>query len=131
MQRLLRDLNALYAAQPALHQRDSVSTGFRWVIGDDRDNSVFAYLRYGSDELQPVLVVCNFTPVPRYGYAVGVPRPGKWRELLNTDAEIYGGSNVGNNGVVECVPMQRHGEARSLELTLPPLATIYLVPEEP
>ena len=75
-------------------------------------------------------MVCNFTPVPREGYGIGVPRPGRWKELLNSDAEMYGGSNMGNGGVVECVPVQRHGEAQSLELTLPPLATLYLVPEE-
>jgi 1,4-alpha-glucan branching enzyme len=72
------------------------------------------------------LVVCNMTPVPRTGYGIGVPRPGAWRELLNSDSAIYGGSNMGNSGVVETVPVQRHGEAQSLELTLPPLASIYL-----
>ena len=80
------DLNALHRDEPALHQRDTVSTGFRWVIGDDRANSVFAFLRYGNDAARPVLVVCNMTPVPRTGYGIGVPRPGAWRELLNTDA---------------------------------------------
>jgi len=128
MQRLLQDLNALHAAQPALHQRDTVSTGFRWVIGDDRANAVFAFLRYGNEAERPVLVVSNFTPVPRSGYAIGVPRPGPWRELLNSDGEIYGGSNMGNGGIVQPVPIQRHGEAQSLELTLPPLATLYLAP---
>ena len=130
MQRLVRDLNALYAQEPALHQRDTVSTGFRWVIGDDAANSVFAFLRYGNDDARPVLVVCNMTPVPRTGYAIGVPRPGAWRELLNSDAELYGGSNMGNGGAGRSPsPVQRHGEAQSLELTLPPLATLYLAPE--
>ena len=73
----------------------------------------------------PVLVVCNMTPVPRSGYGIGVPRPGRWRELLNTDAAMYGGSDMGNDGGCETVPVQRHGEAQSLELTLPPLATVY------
>jgi 1,4-alpha-glucan branching enzyme len=126
MQRLVRDLNQAYAGEPALHQRDAVSTGFRWVIGDDRGNSVFAFVRYGNEAASPVLVVCNMTPVPRSGYGIGVPRPGRWRELLNTDAAIYGGSNMGNAGGVLTVPVQRHGEAQSLELTLPPLATLYL-----
>jgi 1,4-alpha-glucan branching enzyme len=126
VQRLVRDLNRLYASEPALHQRDAVSTGFRWVIGDDRTNSVFAFFRYGDEATLPVLVVCNMTPVPRTGYGIGVPRPGAWRELLNSDSAIYGGSNMGNSGVVETVPVQRHGEAQSLELTLPPLASIYL-----
>jgi len=129
VQRLLQDLNAMHEDEPALHQRDTVSTGFRWVIGDDRANSVFAFLRFGDDVARPVLVVSNFTPVPRVGYAIGVPRPGLWRELLNSDAEIYGGSNMGNGGMVHTVPGQRHGEAQSLELTLPPLSTLYLAPE--
>ena len=131
VQRLIRDLNALYTARPELHQRDSLSTGFRWVIGDDATNSVFAFLRVGNDESDPVLVVCNFTPVPRHLYGIGVPRPGYWRELLNTDAAIYGGSNLGNNGGVMAMPDQRHGEAQTLYLTLPPLATLFLSPGSP
>ena len=129
VQRLIQDLNALHEDEPALHQRDTASPGFRWVIGDDRDNSVFAFLRFGDDVARPVLVVSNFTPVPRPGYAIGVPRPGPWRELLNSDAEIYGGSNMGNDGLVHTTPTQHHGEAQSLELTLPPLATLFLAPE--
>jgi 1,4-alpha-glucan branching enzyme len=130
MQQLVRDLNAIYAREPALHQRDTAPTGFRWVIGDDSDNSVFAFVRYGNESARPVLVVCNMTPVPRQAYGIGVPRPGVWRELLNSDAAMYGGSNMGNGGTVACVPTQRHGEAQSLELTLPPLSTLYLAPEE-
>ncbi len=126
VQRLVRDLNHTYASEPALHQRDAVSTGFRWVVGDDRQNSVFAFLRYGDEAAAPVLVVCNMTSVPRYGYGVGVPRFGTWRELLNTDSASYGGSDMGNGVVVQTVPVQQHGEAQSLELTLPPLATLYL-----
>ena len=126
VQTLVRDLNALYSHQTALHQRDSVSTGFRWVIGDDATNSVFAFLRQGEQEGDVVLVVCNMTPVPHVGYGIGVPRPGYWRELLNTDAGIYGGSNVGNNGGLETVATESHGEAQSLLLTLPPLATVFL-----
>jgi 1,4-alpha-glucan branching enzyme len=126
VQRLVRDINRIYASETALHQRDAVSTGFRWVIGDDRANSVFAFLRYGDEASSPILVVCNMTPVPRSGYRIGVPRPGRWRELLNTDSVSYGGSNMGNGGVVATTPVQRHGEAQSLELTLPPLAALYL-----
>jgi 1,4-alpha-glucan branching enzyme len=126
VQRLVRELNRIYAIEPALHQRDAVYTGFRWVVGDDRQNSVFAFLRFGNDETNPVLVACNMTPVPRTGYGVGVPRPGRWKELLNTDSAFYGGSDMGNGGAVETVPVQRHGEAQSLELQLPPLATVYL-----
>ena len=126
VQRLVRDLNRNYASEQAMHQRDVISTGFRWVIGDDKDNSVFAFLRYGANAAAPVLVVCNFTPVPRTEYGIGVPRPGYWHELINTDGTAYGGSGTGNGGGAKTVPVQRHGEAQSLELTLPPLATLYL-----
>ncbi len=126
IQTLVRDLNGFYRQHTALHQRDSVSTGFRWVIGDDSANSVFAFLRQGNEDGQFVLVVCNMTPVPRFGYGIGVPRPGYWRELLNTDAGIYGGSNLGNAGGVDTVPSQLHGEAQAVFLTLPPLSTIIL-----
>jgi 1,4-alpha-glucan branching enzyme len=128
LQRLVRDLNRLYAEEPALHQRDAVSSGFRWVVGDDRENSVFAFLRYGGEAASPVLVVCNMTPVPRSGYRIGVPRPGEWRELLNSDAAVYGGSNIGNGGAVMAVAVQGHGEAQSLELALPPLSVMYFRP---
>jgi 1,4-alpha-glucan branching enzyme len=129
VQHWVRDLNTLYRAEPALHRRDTVSTGFRWVVGDDRGNSVFAFLRFASRAERPVLVVCNMTPIPRHGYSIGVPRPGLWKELLNSDAERYGGSNMGNGGSVMTVPTGHHGEAQSLELTLPPLGTLYLAPE--
>jgi 1,4-alpha-glucan branching enzyme len=128
VQLLIRDLNLMYSTRPALCQRDSVPTGFRWVIGDDASNSVFAFLRQGNDEAGVVLVVSNMTPVPRHGYGIGVPRPGFWHELLNTDATVYGGSNVGNAGGVETVPHQMHGEAQTLYLTLPPLATLFFSP---
>jgi 1,4-alpha-glucan branching enzyme len=129
IQRLVRDLNRLYASDPALHQRDAVSAGFRWVVGDDRQNAVFAFLRYGEDTAPPVLVVCNMTPVPRVGYQIGVPRPGAWQELLNTDSSLYGGSGMDNGGSVTTTPVHRHGEAQSLELTLPPLAALFLRPD--
>jgi len=128
IQTLVRDLNALYRSHHALHERDSFSTGFRWVVGDDVSNSVFVFLRQGNDDVPPVLVVCNMTPVPRHGYGIGVPRPGHWRELLNSDAAVYGGSNMGNGGGVDTVSRQLHGEAQSLSLTLPPLSTLFLAP---
>ncbi|MBN8899965.1 MAG: alpha amylase C-terminal domain-containing protein, partial [Rhodospirillales bacterium] len=126
VQKLLQDLNHLYRTEPTLHRRDSEGTGFRWVVGDDRENSVFAFLRYADDDSCPMLVVCNMTPVPRSGYAIGVPRPGYWREMLNSDGAEYGGGNIGNGGGAHTVPEQRHGEAQSLLLTLPPLATLFL-----
>jgi 1,4-alpha-glucan branching enzyme len=126
MQRFVRDVNRVYVSQQALHRRDAEPTGFRWVVGDDRENSVFAFLRYGDDGTAPVLVVCNMTPVPRFGYRIGAPRSGYWRELLNSDAAIYGGSNKGNAGGVHSDAVPSHGEAQSLVLALPPLAALFL-----
>ena len=129
VQTLMRDLNTLYKAVPALHALDCVAEGFRWVVLDDADQSVFAYLRLGGENSTPVLVVCNFTPVPRYGYRLGVPQGGAWREVLNTDAGVYGGSNVGNAGIVAADGNPSHGLPASLLLTLPPLATLILSAE--
>ncbi len=126
VQRLVKDLNAAYRSQAALHGRDCEPDGFRWVVIDDADQSVFAYLRLAPGA-PPALVVCNFTPLPRYAYRVGVPLGGTWRELLNTDAASYGGSNVGNNGGMTADDAPSHGLDASLLLTLPPLATIILV----
>ena len=126
VQRLITDLNRVYRTEAALHALDCDSAGFRWIIGDDRDNSVFAWYRCGYNETPPVVVVCNFTPVPRLRYRIGVPRAGGWREILNTDAALYGGSNLGNGGWVQSSATTSHGQPFSLELTLPPLATLLL-----
>jgi 1,4-alpha-glucan branching enzyme len=126
IQRLVRDLNALYRREPALHRRDASPEGFRWIIGDDRANSVFAFLRQGDAGDPPVLVVCNMTPAPRHHYRIGVPREGRWREIANTDSRFYGGSDLGNDGAVSTSSEPAHGEPQSLDLTLPPLATIVL-----
>jgi 1,4-alpha-glucan branching enzyme len=126
VQRLLRDLNRLHRKEPALFARDFAGEGFRWVVADDRAQSVLAWLRMDSDGGGPVLVVCNFTPVPRHEYRVGVPAEGRWREILNTDAEVYGGSGMGNLGGVKAERDESHGLPASLALTLPPLAAIAL-----
>jgi 1,4-alpha-glucan branching enzyme len=126
IQRLVRDLNRLYAGDAALHERDARADGFRWLIGDDRANSVFAFLRQGESERGVTLVVCNFTPVPRYGYRIGVPRPGRWSEIANTDSRYYGGSDLGNDGGVHAHDQPSHGQPHSVLLTLPPLATVML-----
>ncbi len=123
MQRLVRDLNRLYQAEPALHRLDSHPDGFRWVIGDDRANSVFAFMRYGGDA-PPFLAACNMTPVPRRNYRIGVPRAGRWREAINSDSSLYGGSNAGNGGGLNTSDVGAHGQPQSLELLLPPLATV-------
>ena len=131
VQHVVRDLNRLYAGQPALHQADCDGQGFRWLVGDDRANSVYAFYRAGYGDAPPVIVVCNFTPVPRQGYRIGAPRAGRWREAFNSDAGPYGGSNVGNLGAVLAEDRPSHGQPFSLQLSLPPLATVYLLHETP
>jgi 1,4-alpha-glucan branching enzyme len=126
VQRLVRDLNRLHASEPALHQRDCEPNGFQWTVGDDRANSVFSFLRYAAASNPPILVVSNMTPIPRYGYRIGVPFDGAWREILNSDSEFYGGSNIGNQGEVMAQEFAAHGQPYSVEIILPPLATIYL-----
>jgi 1,4-alpha-glucan branching enzyme len=122
VQNLVRDLNRLYRDTPALHARDCEGDGFEWLIADDSENSVFAWVRKAPGE-PPVAVISNFTPVVRSGYAVPLPAPGRWREVLNTDAEVYGGSGVGNMGGVTAEAGD--GGTRAL-VTVPPLATIWL-----
>ena len=128
VQRLVGELNRLYRGEPALHRHDADSSGFHWIIGDDAQNSVYAFERHAA-ETAPVVIVVNMTPVPRYHYQVGVPREGFWRERVNTDSEIYGGSNLGNGGGVYTSPIPLHGRAQSVDLTLPPLATLILTHE--
>jgi 1,4-alpha-glucan branching enzyme len=129
MQSLLCDLNAAYRDIPALHAKDVEPAGFRWVVMDDAEQSVYAYLRLGREGDRPALVLCNFTPVSRFAYRVGVPVGGFWREVVNTDAGIYGGSNLGNDGGVQAEHRVSHDLPASLVLTLPPLSTLILVPD--
>jgi 1,4-alpha-glucan branching enzyme len=129
VQRLVRDLNRAYRSRPCLHVRDSEHCGFEWISADDRDNSVFSFLRLGHEGHAPLAVVCNLTPVPRDGYRIGVPRGGIWRECLNTDSAHYGGTNAGNQGSVQAQPMAMHGHPWSLGLHLPPLGVIWLESE--
>jgi len=129
MQVLVRDLNALYSASSALHAADAAPEGFQWLVSDDEAQSVFAFLRRGGGRL--ALVASNMTPVPRHGYRIGVPRPGRWIEWLNTDAAAYGGSGMGNLGAVVTEAIETHGQAQSLSLVLPPLSTLILsAPDE-
>ena len=135
MHRLVRDLNDLYRTQPALYTSDCDGRGFQWVVCDDAAQSVFAFCRYATTTpaddrtAAAVLVVCNFTPVPRYGYRLGVPTAGHWREVLNSDADIYGGSNIGNSGGVRATEIPSHGFPFSIEVTAPPLATTIFIGE--
>jgi 1,4-alpha-glucan branching enzyme len=123
---LMRDLNRVYRAEPALHKVDFSAEGFEWLDLANAGASVIAFLRKAPGDGTPVLVVCNFTPVPRTNYLVGVPSRGVWREILNTDAREYGGSGWGNFGSVESVPITTQGRLESVNLNLPPLATIML-----
>ncbi|WP_159715950.1 1,4-alpha-glucan branching enzyme, partial [Geminicoccus flavidas] len=124
MQRLVRDLNRIYQTEPALHATDFDPAAFAWAVVDDAANSVFAMLRTAPDGGSIILAVSNMTPVPRYGYRIGVPRAGTWQEILNTDALGYGGSNVGNGGSVTTEEVPAHGQDVSVQLVLPPLATV-------
>jgi len=127
VQRLVRDLNLLYRATPALHRLDSEPDGFSWIDANNADDSVLSYLRRGRDPHEIAAIVCNFTPLPRHGYRIGVPRPGRYIERINTDAEIYGGTGVGNAGEAHAEPYPMHGHAYSLRLDLPPLGVVIFV----
>ncbi|MCC6531719.1 MAG: 1,4-alpha-glucan branching protein GlgB [Burkholderiales bacterium] len=118
------DLNRVYRSEPALHQRDFDAGGFEWIDCHDVEASVISFMRKGSDDAAPILVIANFTPVPRHNYVVGVDRKGVWQELLNSDAPRYGGSGMGNLGGLESAPLPAHARPRSLTLTLPPLAVL-------
>jgi len=127
VQALVRDLNRLYRAVPALHARDCDPAGFEWIDCNDQENSIIAFLRRGGDRDPLAVSVCNFTPIVRQGYRVGVPHGGMWREALNTDAAAYGGGNVGNAGGVMAEAIPWHGRPYSVLLTVPPLGALILV----
>ncbi len=126
IKRWVRDLNTLYRGIPALHELDAHPDGFRWVDANDSEQSVLSLIRKGHSSDESVLILANFTPVPRTNYRVGVPQAGHWAEILNGDAPIYGGSGQGNIGGVSTAPVHSHGFEQSLNLTLPPLALIAL-----
>jgi 1,4-alpha-glucan branching enzyme len=129
--RWVRDLNRLYLSHPALSELDQVPEGFEWIDFSDTENGVISFLRHGRDGAPPLLVVCNSTPVPRSDYRIGIPHEGTWRELLNSDARVYGGSGMGNLGGTGAGKVSSHGRAFSLSLTLPPLSLLVLSgPEE-
>jgi 1,4-alpha-glucan branching enzyme len=131
VQLLVRDLNRLYRATPALHARDCEAEGFQWIDGGNAEASVLIFARHGASPAETALVACNFTPVVREDWLVGVPQPGRWLERVNTDAVEYGGSGVGNAGAVHSTPHPMHGQPHSLRLRLPPLATLILTLDAP
>jgi 1,4-alpha-glucan branching enzyme len=124
LQRFVKDLNQLYKNEPALYENDFDWTGFAWIDANDNDNCVFSFIRKAKSSDEFVVVVTNFTPVPRQDYRIGVPKAGYYREILNSDSEHYWGSNVGNGGGRQTDYLPSHGHAYSLSLTLPPLATM-------
>ncbi len=131
LQRWVRDLNTLYRGDPCLHELDCSPHGFEWIDCNDTDQSTLSFLRRGSRPDEAIVVVLNFTPVPRHNYRLGVPWGGHWRELLNSDAPLYGGSGQGNLGGLDATPVAFHGRPSSLTLTLPPLALLAFKGQRP
>jgi 1,4-alpha-glucan branching enzyme len=127
VQRLVRDLNSVASQRPALWQVDSAPSGFAWISANDVDDNALSFIRWSADR-EPVVCLCNFSPVPRHDYRVGFPRAGNWAEVLNTDSELYGGSNVGNLGMITVEEITWDGQPASARVTLPPLATVWLAP---
>jgi 1,4-alpha-glucan branching enzyme len=126
LQRWVEDLNRTYRSRPALFLEDFTPAGFEWIDANDSDKSMISYLRRGGNANEVIAVVCNFTPVPRHNYRIGVPFGGIWQEILNSDATLYGGSGQGNMGSVEAAPVPFHGRPSSLTLTVPPLGVVFL-----
>ncbi len=129
MQRLVRDLNHRYRETPALWELDADGSGFRWLVVDDRDANVVAFARFSASG-HPLVAVANLSPVPRPGYRTPLPRGGFWREVLNTDSDVYGGANIGNMGGVNAEAVPWGGESWSAAVTLPPLGVVWLTPDE-
>lgn len=125
VQRLIKDLNSLYRTEPALYELDFDPSGFEWIDFSDAEQSVFSFIRKGKNQDEIILAVFNCTPVPRQNYRVGVPRAGFWKEILNSDSEIYGGTNLGNYGGTYSEDIPFHGRPYSVKLTLPPLAALF------
>jgi 1,4-alpha-glucan branching enzyme len=130
VQQLVMDLNRVYLERPALWQQDSSPAGFEWIDASDRPGNVLSFLRYGTDG-SVLACVCNFAAMPHYDYRIGLPSAGPWAELINTDAEVYGGSGLGNYGTVEATGEPWHGRPASAALTIPPLAVLWLAPRTP
>ena len=124
LQTFVRELNALYRREPSLYEIDDTYSGFEWIDLQDADSSIISFLRFAKDHEDFIVFVCNFTPVPRHGYRIGVPKTGLYREILNTDADMFGGSNLGNGGAVLADAIKFHGRPASLRVTLPPLAVV-------
>jgi 1,4-alpha-glucan branching enzyme len=130
IQALVRDLNRLYKDEPALWEVDADPAGFWWLEPNDADNNVIAFARASKNGERVAVFVANLSPVPRSPYRLGLPRACRWKEAINTDSTYYGGSDMGNLGGVAPEPIPWHGQPVSAEVTLPPLAGVWLVPDE-
>jgi 1,4-alpha-glucan branching enzyme len=126
MRRFIEDLNRQYRAERPLYETDNDAEAFRWIDCNDNENSVVSLVRYARDRRDFLVTIFNFTPVPRAEYRIGVPEPGYYAEILNSDAGFYGGSNVGNDGGVHSEPVAAHGFEQSIRLRVPPLGCLYL-----
>jgi 1,4-alpha-glucan branching enzyme len=131
LRRYVQTLNWQYRTEPALHQVDFSGAGFHWIDCHDHENSVMSLIRFARDRRDYLVSIFNFTPVPRPGYRIGVPDTGYYAELVNSDSEHFGGSNVGNGGGVWTEPMPAHGFGQSLSLMVPPLGCLYLKRRRP
>jgi 1,4-alpha-glucan branching enzyme len=132
VQRLSRDLNAAYRWYPAMWEQDSSPAGFSWIDANDAQGNVLSFIRFASGpSARPVVCIANFSAVPHLEYRVGLPQAGPWREVLNTDAAIYGGSGEGNLGGIEAAAEPWHGQPASATLVLPPMGVLWLSPAEP
>ena len=130
VRQLVSDLNRVYKDERALWDVDFEPSGFAWLEPNDAANNVVSFLRRSENDAEVLVAACNFSPVPRHNYRMGLPRGGRWREAVNTDADVYGGSGVGNFGGVDAENVPWHGQPFSAELQLPPLGVVWLVPEE-
>jgi 1,4-alpha-glucan branching enzyme len=128
LQILVKELNWLYRREAALNQVDDDYSGFEWIDFHDSESSVISFLRYSRNRAEFLVICCNFTPVPRLKYRIGVPQRGLYSEIFNTDSEIFGGSNMGNGGAVLADETSSHGRPASLSVTLPPLAVAIFKP---
>jgi 1,4-alpha-glucan branching enzyme len=129
IQRLVRDLNHAYRAEPALWELDFDPVGFYWIEANDAADNIIAFARRDTDGGRVLVFVANLSPVPRHGYRLGLPRAGRWKEALNTDSTFYGGSDVGNMGGLDPEPIPWHNQPVSALVTLPPLAAVWFIPE--
>ncbi|MCI0619168.1 alpha amylase C-terminal domain-containing protein, partial [bacterium] len=131
LQHWVQDLNRHYKELPEFHQVDYDWKGFEWIDCNDYIESIVSFVRYGKAQDSAVLFACNFTPVPRYEYRIGVPWEGYWEEILNSDGRVYGGSGIGNFGGLKSDPVEQHGRASSIQITLPPLAVVVFRSKKP